>query len=126
MRSTQFWVLLLASLVVTILYFKEITLSRGILHEQKLLVDDHETADTAATYETAWRDLALRVYQGSRQDPALMDLLNSENVKVHQGPPPGAPGASPAVGAGSPPGSMPATSSKPLANPSLPGHPSTP
>ncbi len=124
MKSTQFWLLMVLSIAVTCLYFKEITLSRTIVRAQHTLTDDQETADSATLYEKRWQNLALSVYEASKQDPAMADLLKSEGIHVHQVGPetPNPAGMRMAPGASSAPG----TSTKPLGGPPLPGHPATP
>ncbi len=118
MRAVQFWVLMAASIVVTCLYFKEISLSRSVIRSQHTLTDDRETADTAPLYEKRWQSLAVGIYQASAQDPAMVNLLKSEGIRVHQMPP----GSVNPAGGRMPPNA----STKPLASPSQPGHPATP
>jgi len=118
-RGIQFWTLLILSLIVSLLMIGEIFISRTIIKEQHTLVDSHETADTAPEYKEAWQKLAVNIWRGSAQDPALLDLLKGEGVGVHQGPPPGAtlPGdTQPATNA------APSASTKPETVP----HPATP
>jgi len=84
MRQSQFWILLLCSSLVSILLIKQIFVSRALEQEQRLLVDCQETASTETGYENAWKQLAIHMYQASHQDPALVQLLKSENVEIHQ------------------------------------------
>jgi hypothetical protein len=88
--STQFWILIVCSSAVCLLMLKEIFLSRSIITQQHVLVDRREVADSDSGYEAAANKLALMIYKASLQDPAMTDLLKSENVSVHVGPPPGA------------------------------------
>ena len=106
MRSLQFWILLLSSSFVSILLIKQIFLSRALNLEQRQLVDSQETASTASGYENLWKQLALHIYQASRQDPTLAGVLKNEKVEVH----PTAPAASDATP--NPTSSAPSASSK--------------
>jgi hypothetical protein len=98
MRSFQFWILLLCSTFVSILYLKQIFLSRDLNQAQRVLVDSQEAISQGNTYENMWKQLAMRIYQASRQDPVLAGVLKKENVQVRAAPPtpPGStPGATP-------------------------------
>jgi hypothetical protein len=112
MRSFQFWILLLCSSFVTFLYIKQIFLSRDLNQQQRVLVDSQQVVTEGATYESAWKQLAMQIFQASRQDPALADVLKRENVDVH-------PAAN--TNSGSP--TNPATPPK---APAAPPHPGTP
>ncbi len=93
-KGFQYWILLIAAGVIGILYISQIFISRSIIHEQRFLVDQSKVAETGPYYKQAWQDLAVQVWRGSLQDPALLDLLKSEGIGVHQGLPPGAAPAS--------------------------------
>jgi hypothetical protein len=84
MRSTQFWILLLFSSLLSVLLIKQIFVSRALDHEQRLLVDCQEVVSTGPTYENGWKQLAIRIYQASRQDPALAQVLKNEKVEIHE------------------------------------------
>ena len=109
--STEFWILIICSAAVCLLMMKEIFLSHAIIVQQHVLVDAHETASTDAPYEDAWEKIALRVYKAGLVDPSMVDLLKSENVTIHQGPPP--PPSAPSGGVPADSASMPSTSTKP-------------
>ncbi len=115
MRALQFWILLLGSSFVSILLIKQIFLSRQLNLEQRIYADSQQTAASAATYEGAWKQLAVRIYQLSRQDPPLADVLKNEKVEIH-------PNASAAAGA-APVTPAPSSSSK---APVPPPHPTAP
>jgi hypothetical protein len=120
MRANQFWILLLCSTIVSALMIKQIFLSRALNLEQRLLVDSQEVASTGSAYETAWKQLAIRIYQASHQDPALAEVLKNENVMIHSGS---------ASGTSSTPATTPAPSPTPPASSKVPSgapHPATP
>jgi hypothetical protein len=96
MRSLQFWILLLGSTFVSLFYFKQIFLARDLNQEQRILLDSQEVISQGNSYESMWKQLALRVFQASRQDPELADVLKKENVQVRAAPP-GAMGSSDAT-----------------------------
>ena len=104
MRSFQFWVLLLGSIVVSFLLIKLALLSRSITQKQRDLVETQETASSASGYENAWKQLSLRIYSASRQDPALAQLLKNDNVEIHTKVPPSS-GLPPATTTAAPPSS---------------------
>lgn len=88
MRSFQFYVLLFSALIVSALMVKQIFLSRAIYTEQHLLVDNEEIASTGEAYQSTWKQLAVHIYQESRQDPALAAILTKEKVAISTTPPP--------------------------------------
>ena len=115
MRSAQFWILLLGSSFVSILFIKQIFLSRDLIQERRLLVDSQETASLGSGYENAWKQLAIHIYQASHDDPALAAILKNEKV--------GSPfkrgcgtGSAPAT----PPSTPPASSKHPSSRPTKP------
>jgi len=120
MKAAQFWILLLGSSFVSFLFIQEIFLSRALNQEQRQLLDDRETISTGAAYENAWKQLAVHIYEASRQDPALAEVLKNEKVEIH---PKTAPGAASAPET-TPPAPPPASSKIPVAPASL--HPVTP
>jgi hypothetical protein len=105
MRALQFWILLLGSSFVSVLFIKQIFLSRDLNQAQRVLVDNQQTASGGPTYENLWKQLALHIYQASRQDPALAAVLKSEKVEIHSGAPAG-------TTTPTPPASAPSASSK--------------
>jgi hypothetical protein len=115
MRAVQFWILLLGSSFVSVLFIKQIFLSRALAQEQRQFVDTQQTASTAPGYEDAWKQLAVHIYKASREDPALAQVLKNENVDIHANP---VAGAAPATTPSAPP-----ASSK---TPAAPIHPATP
>lgn len=88
MKKFQFWILLLSSAFVSVLMIKQIFLSKAIVAEQRTLIDNTETASMDQGYQNTWRQLAVHIYQASRQDPALAAVLKNENVDVGTTPPP--------------------------------------
>jgi hypothetical protein len=108
MRGFQFWILVLGSSLVSILLIKQIFLNHALRQEQRLLVDSQEAASNGPAFESAWKQLAVHIYQVGRQDPALLQVLKKENVGVHPNPNAGsalgAPPSAPAVPSKSPVG----------------------
>jgi hypothetical protein len=117
MRAFQFWVLLLASSFVSVLMIKEIFLSRQLNLAERVYVDNQQTASTATGYEQAWKQLAVRIFESSRQDPLLADVLKNEKVEIHPNASTGAPTA---------PATTPGAPSTPAKAPVPPPHPTTP
>jgi hypothetical protein len=101
MRAHQFWILILGSLLVWALIGKEILLSRDLTWKQLDLVKIRDVVSTGPGYERAWKQLAMPIYQASRQDPALAALLKKQTIEIRANPP---------ADAGSPPASAPAAS----------------
>lgn len=116
MKAGQFWILIVCSIVVSILLNKTVFLGRDIDREQRTLVDNQETASTATTYENAWKQLAIKIYQTGHQDPEMIDLLKSEGVNIHIGVPPPS-GPAPANGVPLPSASRPLVSPQPAPHP---------
>jgi len=104
MRAAQFWILLLGSFFVSILFIKQISLSRALDQEHRQFVDGQETASTGSGYEEAWTKLAFQIFQAGRQDPALAQVLKNANVEFRPKPAAGA-GAAPATTPSAPPAS---------------------
>jgi hypothetical protein len=102
MRALQFWILVLGSSFVSILFVREIFLSRDLTDDQRQLVADQETVSQGAAFENAWKQIAIRIYQVGNQDPALMELLKQENVGIHADAAPNA-GSAPASAPSAPP-----------------------
>jgi hypothetical protein len=86
MRALQFWVLLLGSFIVSGLMMKQILLERDLNKRRQDLVDSQEIANTGAAFENAWKQLAMRIFQNSKQDQALLDLLRRDGVQVRANP----------------------------------------
>ena len=101
MRAFQFWILLLGSFVVSVLMIKHIFLEREINKARAELVDSQETANTGPAFENAWKQLAMRVFEDSRQDTALNELLKKDGVQVRANP--AADGTNQAPSASAPP-----------------------
>lgn len=117
MRNTQFWILLLGSTLVSGLLIKQIFLSHALNQEQSSLVDSQETASSGPAFENTWKQLAIHIYQASRQDPVLVDVLKNNNITIHMGPP---------SGAGSAPATAPSAPTAPSKTPASPPHPAAP
>jgi hypothetical protein len=113
-RGIQFWTLMVVSSIVFLLYMGEIYASHSIIKEQRFLVDQREIADSSPYYKDAWQKLAVAVWKGSQQDPALGELLKSEGIGVHEGPPPG---SAPATNGAPAAPAVPATGTPPPATP---------
>jgi hypothetical protein len=116
MRTFQFWILLLASSFVTLLLLQQIRISRGLSEEQRILAESQDTITQGAKYENAWKQLAVRIFEASSQDPALAGILKTEGVGIHPNP---------SNQEGSTPASTPTAPSVPAKAPSMPPHPST-
>jgi hypothetical protein len=84
MKSAQYWILILCSILVSALLLKQILVTRALDQKQRQLVDCQETASTGPGYENAWKQLAIHIYQASHQDPGLTQLLKDQNVEIHQ------------------------------------------
>ena len=87
MRSFQFWVLLLGSFLVSGLLIKQTFVSKALIAEQRIMVDNQEIASTGAAYQNTWKELAVHIYQASRQDPPLAAVLKTERVTISSTPP---------------------------------------
>jgi hypothetical protein len=86
MRALQFWVLLLGSFIVSGLMMKEILLERDLNKRRQDLVDSQEIANSGPAFENAWKQLAMRIFQNSKQDQAMIDLLKRDGVQVRANP----------------------------------------
>ena len=93
MRSFQFWILVLGATLVSLLMMKNVFIARAFNREQRQLVQDTQMADAAPQYETAWKTLAMHIYEKSKTDPALAIVLKNADVQVRSDEPP-APDAS--------------------------------
>jgi hypothetical protein len=82
MRTAQFWILLLSSCFISVLYIKQIFLSRDLNHQQRNLVDSQQVISDGSEYENAWKQLALHMYEASKDDPALTGILKKENIDI--------------------------------------------
>ncbi len=98
MRALQFWILLFGSILTSGFLIKEIFLSRSLSLEERTFSESQQTVSSGTTYENAWKQLAIHIYQASRQDPDFAAVLKNENVVIHAGPastPPASPSAAP-------------------------------
>jgi hypothetical protein len=86
MRPFQFWILLVGSTFVSVLLIKQIFLERTLLQAQRGLINTQEMASTGPAFESAWKQLAVHVYQASRQDPALAEVLKNAKIEIHNKP----------------------------------------
>jgi len=82
MKHLQFWILLVGSLFVCALYVEQIYLSRAISQQQQILYSSQQAASLGVTYNSSWKQLATRVYEMSRQDPALADVLKRNQIGI--------------------------------------------
>jgi hypothetical protein len=87
MRALQFWILMLASMIVCGLMIKQVFLTRELNQLQRTLLESQDVVSQGSSYENAWKQLATHIYQASRQDPTLADILRKENVAVHENTP---------------------------------------
>lgn len=108
MRPFQYWILVLGSTFVSVLLIKQIFLERTLDQEQRGLVSTQEIASSGAAYENAWKQLAVRIYQASRQDPALAEVLKNAKIDIHGAPATGG-GAAPTTTPSATPAPAPAT-----------------
>ena len=69
MRNTQFWILLVASTLVSVLFIKQIFLSRALDREQRVLVDDRETASTGVAWQNTWKNSPWRFIKQAGRIP---------------------------------------------------------
>jgi Na+-transporting NADH:ubiquinone oxidoreductase subunit NqrC len=101
MKATQFWILLACSLIISLLLGSQIYLTRELYQQERVLGDNQEDAAVAPVYEKAWKNLAIRIYEAGRSDPALLDVLKSESIGIQPSSmqPPGTPGQTPATNA---------------------------
>jgi hypothetical protein len=95
MGGIKFWILLVGSLVVCALYLEQIYLSRAIDQQQRILLEAQQFASLGPTYENSWKQLATRVYQMSRNDKALVEVLKRNQIAVQVNPPVSPDGSSP-------------------------------
>ena len=114
MRLLQFWVLMVASCLVSFFYFREIFLTREIGRQQRDVVDRQEAVTEGQAYENAWNQLARAVYISGHNDPALLEILRKEGVEVRE--------ASPGTSTVPPPLTQPAPAKSAAAS----SHPATP
>ncbi len=94
--------------LVSLLMMKNVFIARSFNREQRQLVQDQQMADAAPQYETAWKTLAMHIYEKSKTDPALAELLKNADVQVRaeetpapgteSTPAPGTPGLPPVPG----------------------------
>lgn len=95
MRTFQFWILIVTSTVVCGLMLKQVFLLRELNQLERTLSDSQAVIKDGSQYENAWKQLAMRLYQTGRQDPAVIELLKKENVEIHPTQPAAAPPATP-------------------------------
>jgi hypothetical protein len=82
MRSFQFWILVLGATLVSLLMMKNVFIARAFNREQRQLVQNQQMADAASQYETAWKTLAMHIYEKSKADPSLAEILKNAAVQV--------------------------------------------
>jgi hypothetical protein len=83
MRSLQFWILLLGSVIVSGLMIKQIFMTRELNRLHRTLAESQQVISEGSYYQNAWQKLALSIYEASRQDPTLAAVLKKENVGIH-------------------------------------------
>ena len=82
MRSFQFWILVVGATLVSLLMIKNVFIAREFNRTQHQLVQDGEMAAAAPQYETAWKTLAMHIYEKSKTDPALAAILKNAAVQI--------------------------------------------
>jgi uncharacterized membrane protein (UPF0182 family) len=82
MRTFQFWLLTIGSIFVSLLYLEQVYLSRSIYQQQRLLMESQQIASYGPSYQNSWKQLAMRVYQASKQDDALADVLKRNDIAI--------------------------------------------
>jgi len=69
--------------------FKQVSLSKEVYKEQRMLVDSQEVVSTGPAYQNTWRQLAVHIYYAGKQDPDLAAVLKNEKVTISTTAPPG-------------------------------------
>jgi hypothetical protein len=87
MRTFQFWTLVILSTLVSALMIREIFLSRAYEQQQRNLAETQETITQGNGYENAWKQLATKIYEAARQDPAMTEVLKAADLQVRPAPP---------------------------------------
>jgi hypothetical protein len=82
MRALQFWILIFASTVVGASMIKQIFLTRELNKQHRTLVEYQQVISEGTAYQNAWQKLAMSIYQASREDPTLAEVLRKESVEV--------------------------------------------
>ena len=116
MRSFQFWILVLGATLVSLLMMKNVFIAREFNKQQHELVQREQMAAAAPQYETAWKTLAMHIFEKSKTDPALAILLKNADVQVRSDEP-----ATPSADSSNTP--SPATSSMPSVPAKAPANP---
>jgi len=117
MRSLHFWILLVGSIIVCALYFEQIYLSRELYQQQRFLVDSQQIASMGAAYESSWKQLATRLYQESRQDEAMAEVLKRNQIAIQVNKPGSASAPVPApTTAPAPSGTVPVSTPVPVSS----------
>jgi hypothetical protein len=116
MRAFQFWILVLGATLVSLLMMKNVFIAHAFNREQRVLVQSEQMAAAAPEYETAWKTLAMHIYEKSRSDPTLADVLKNAAVQVRSE-------ASPTPDAGATPAPVPPTAPMPSVPPKAPATP---
>ena len=98
MRPGQFWVLLACSVIVGLLLLKQGLLTNELYEQERTFGDAEEIAGSANAYDSAWKQLAIRIYETGRNDTEMMGLLKEQGIGIREGKTgdaataPGAPG----------------------------------
>ena len=84
LRGIQFWLLIACSTAAALLMIKQALLARQIIHEERFVIDQRRATENDEAYQNTWRVIASVVWKASGTDPALAELLKSENITVRQ------------------------------------------
>jgi uncharacterized membrane protein len=83
MSRLQFWILVAASCFAVLLYLSQIFLLHSLARQKDLFAKDTQLVAVGSTNEAQWKQLARRVYELSRQDSTLADVLVRNQIAVH-------------------------------------------
>jgi hypothetical protein len=109
MNRLQFWVLTYSIIFVAPFFLTDIFLSRYVRQEENKVVLLERVAQEGNVYANRWQQLAVRIYQGSQQDPELRAILVRQHVNVTAKP---SPASAPAPESAAPQSSKSGTSSR--------------
>jgi hypothetical protein len=82
MRAFQFWLLVLGATLVSLLMMKNVFIAREFNRQQHELIHSEQMANAEPQYENAWKTLAMHIYEKSKADPALAQVLKNNDVQV--------------------------------------------
>jgi hypothetical protein len=88
MNRLQFWVLTYSVIFVAPFFLTDIFLGRYVREEENKVVLLERVAQEGNVYANRWQQLAVRIYQGSQQDPELRSVLVRQHVNITAKPAP--------------------------------------